>query len=144
MDLDSFVNEVESADVAAQVDATIDIDSIEPGWDDVDMEEGPVVDVEPVPDLPEAFDEVLEAEPEEAVQAAEEFEFQPEPVDEAEPIPQRSRRTTMVVGGVLLAAAIVVSVLARIAPPKRLTRMTTENASVGLKYARSSPGRAMR
>jgi hypothetical protein len=127
VDLDSFVTEVEGADVAAQVDATIDMEAIEPGWDDVDNEEGPVVDVEPLPDLPEDLeellpdlpedsDEVLEAEPAEDAWAEEELEPELAPVPEGAPKPPRSRRTMMVFGAVLLAAAIVVSVLVFLLP----------------------------
>lgn len=116
VDLDSFVTEVESADVAAQVDATMDMEAIEPGWDDVDLEEGPVVDVEPVVDLSEVIDEIPEAEPEEAAEAADEFELEAAPVDEAVWKPPRSRRTTVVAGGLLLALAIVVSSLVFLLP----------------------------
>jgi hypothetical protein len=117
VDLESFVTEVESADVAAQVDAAaIDMEEIEPGWDEIDLEAGPVVDVEPVEDLPADFDEVQEAEAEEAAEAADEFELEVSPADEEESKPARSNRTTMVVGGVLLALVIVVSALVFLLP----------------------------
>ena len=116
VDLDSFVTEVESADVAAQVDATLDMEAIEPGWDDVGIEEEPVVDVEPVVDLPVAIDEIAQAEPEEAAEAAGEFELEAAPVDEAEPKPPRTRRRTLVAGGLLLAMTVVASVLVFLLP----------------------------
>ena len=116
VDLDSFVTEVESADVEAQVDATIDMETIEPGWDEVDVEESPVVDVLPVPDLADDFDDDLSEEPDEVAEAVDELEPTVEPVDPAEPKPSRLNRTTMVVGGVLVALAIVVSVLVFILP----------------------------
>ena len=116
VDLDSFVTEVESADVEAQVDATIDMETIEPGWDDVDVEESPVVDVLPVPDFADDFDDDLSEEPDEVAEAVDELEPAVEPVGPAEPKPSRLNRTTMVVGGVLVTLAIVVSVLVFLLP----------------------------
>ena len=116
VDLDSFVTEVESADVEAQVDATIDMETIEPGWDDVGVEESSLVDVLPVPDLADDFDDELSEEADEVAEAVDELEPTAEPVVPAGPKPSRLNRTTMVVGGVLVALAIVVSVLVFILP----------------------------
>ncbi|MCL7960383.1 MAG: hypothetical protein M8861_09345 [marine benthic group bacterium] len=153
MDLDSFVTEVETADVAAQVDAAIDMEAIEPGWDDADIEEGPVVDVEPVPTLPEAFDEVLPdlpedsdevlvAEPVEDAWAEEELEPEMAPVPEGAPKPPRSRRTTMVFGGVLLAAAIVVSVLVFLLPSGGATEDGSASQAVPAAGTEDAQGQA--
>ena len=116
VDLNSFVSEVETADVEAQVEATIDMETIEPGWDDLDVEESPVVDVLPVPDLGGDFDDDLSEEADEVAEAVDELEPTAEPVVPAEPKPARLNRTTMVVGGVLVALAIVVSVIVFILP----------------------------
>ena len=116
VDLDSFVTEVERADVETQVEATIDMESIEPGWDDVDVEESPVVGVPPVSDLAEDFDDDLSEEADEVPEAVDELDTTVEPVIPEEPKPSRLKRTTMVVGGVLVSLAIVVSVLVFILP----------------------------
>jgi proteasome lid subunit RPN8/RPN11 len=116
VDLESFVTEVETADVAAQVDETVDLEAIEPGWDGVEVGTEPVVHKAHEPDL--------DAVPGEDLVDLEEFGFldEPrEPDDEAEPAyspdvssekrtGSRSRRP-MVVVGVLVALAVVVSLV---------------------------------
>ena len=118
VDLDSFVTEVESADVAAQVDATIDLEAIEPGWDDADVDESPDVDLLPVTEFAAGLDDELEDESEEVTGEEEELDPIAAPEDETEPQPRpsRSRRTTLVVGGVLVALAIVVSLVVFVLP----------------------------
>jgi hypothetical protein len=142
VDLGSFVTEVESADVAAQVEATIDMEEIEPGWDDMDIEAGPVVDVQPVVDLPADFDEVQEAEAEEAAEAADEFELEVSSEGEAESKPARSNRTTMVVGGVLLALVIVVSALVFLLPSGGETEGGASSEAVPVAGAEAAAGQA--
>jgi hypothetical protein len=116
------------------------MEAIEPGWDDVDIEEGPVVDVEPVVDLPEVLDEVPEAEPEEAAGEADEFELEAAPVDGAEPKPPRSRRTRMIAGGLLLALTIVVSVFVFILPSGGETEDGGASEAVPVAGAETTPG----
>jgi hypothetical protein len=142
VDLESFVTEVESADVAAQVEATIDMEKIEPGWDDIEIEEGPVVDVQPVVDGSADLDEVQEAETEEPSEAADEFELEVSPAGEAEPKPPRSNRTTMVVGGVLLALAIVVSALVFLLPSGGETESGASSEAVPVAGAEAAAGQA--
>ena len=142
VDLDSFVTEVESADVAAQVDATIDMESIEPGWDDADIEEGTVVDAPPVSDLAEDLEEVLEFGAEEAPLAAEERELEATRGDEAEPKSPGSKRSTMVVGGVLVALAIAVSALVFLLPRGDETEGGSASEVVPVAGADATPGQA--
>ncbi|MGB5673063.1 MAG: hypothetical protein WBO43_00800 [Gemmatimonadota bacterium] len=142
VDLDSFVTEVESSDVAAQIDATVDMESIEPGWDDADIEDSPVVDAPPVSDLAEDFEEVLEFGDEEAPQAAEELELEAAPEDGAEPKSPRSKRSTMVVGGVLVALAIAVSALVFLLPRGDETEDGSASEVVPVAGAVATPGQA--
>ena len=118
VDLDSFVTEVESADVAAQVDAAIDLEAIEPGWDDAEADESPDVDLLPVTEFSAGLDDEMEDESEEVTGEEEELDPIAAPEDETEPQPRpsRSRRTTLVVGGVLVALAIVVSLVVFVLP----------------------------
>jgi len=139
-DLDSFVTEVESADVAAQADSMIDMEAIEPGWDDADIEEGMVTDVPRVSDPTEDIEEVLEFEDEETSQSAEEFELEVAPGDEAEPKPPRSKRSTMVVGGVLVALAIAVSALVFFLPRGDETQDRSASELVPAAGADAMPG----
>ena len=119
----------------------------------IGVEEGPVVDVESVPALPEAFDEVLpdlpedsdevlEAEPAEDAWAEEELEPEMAPVPEGAPKPPRSRRTTMVFGGVLLAAAIVVSVLVFLLPSGGATEDGSASQAVPAAGTEAAQGQA--
>ena len=112
VDLESFVTEVESADVAAQVEGAADLEGIEPHWDMDEAVRGQVVD------LPEAIpggmglQEPWEDEPEEDPGAVVQPEVAASP---GESTTRRStggtRRATIAAAGVLLAVVIVVSLL---------------------------------
>jgi proteasome lid subunit RPN8/RPN11 len=133
VDLDSFVTEVETADVAAQVDETLEPEEIEPDWDEAPADEVPVdevpvdevpVDEVPVDDAP-AFDLAAElgieeepaAQPEEPTEALTE----PAPATMSEQaagrqLPRLPRNTSLLVGGLLVVAAIVTTLLVIVLP----------------------------
>lgn len=124
VDLDSFVAEVETADVAAQVDGTFELEDVEPDWDEPRAEEPLAEDVtildvaaelgiddEPAAPLPDDTGDVAVPEPEpEPVQAA-----TPEPRGDR-PAARRPRNRFVLVGGLVAAAVIVTSLLVFVLP----------------------------
>lgn len=123
VDLDSFVTEVETADVATQVDEAldvdeidlddIDLDEIEPGWDDGALGDSPVVAPLPVPDVAETDG----VDSREAEEEPEDSEARPAVEPEPKVTPKKAKekksggrsRRPMVVGGILVAVAIAAS-----------------------------------
>ena len=163
MDLDSFVTEVEAADIDGQMEPEAELTRIEPDWDEVVppdtveieplatspvYEELPLEDLEspPADELPDV--EVAEpaVEPDAFVDEVPEVESTDlEPVVDQEPVPapkppakrRRSRRPVFVVGAVLLLALVAVSVLMFTGPSEQAGPGTTPTAATG-----SSPSNA--
>ncbi len=122
VDLDSFVTEVETADVAAQVEGTLEPEDVEPDWDEPPAEKPPpdevtLLDVaaelgigdEPAAPPLDGIGDVAVPEPE-PVQAA-----PPEP-SEDRPSAGRPRNRVVLVAGLLAVAAIVTSLLVFVLP----------------------------
>ena len=117
VDLDAFVTEVETADVAAQVDGPLEPEDVEPDWDELPAEEPPSdemsllevaaelgIDDEPAVSLVDAAGDVAEPEPEPLPAAI------PEPPEDR-PSVRRPRNRFVLVAGLLAVAAIVTSLL---------------------------------
>ncbi len=122
VDLGSFVTEVESADVAAQVDDEVDLDSIEPGWDEAEPEPDVPLDDEPPSEPSRATGEEVEPPPEPSGEDREpgpDEELQPasitEPAAEARGSVSRFRRP-LFVAGAFVALAIVLSLVMFVLP----------------------------
>ena len=118
VDLDSFVTEVESANIADQVEGVADLEGIEPHWDVDETARQPAIDLPDV--LPGETDllEPWEEEPEEEAPGAEaEPEIAPTPeASTSRRAKGGTRRVTIIAAGVLLAAAVVVSLLMFLGP----------------------------
>jgi hypothetical protein len=112
VDLDSFVTEVETADIAAQVDGSADLEGIEPHWDADEEDSEQAFDL-PVaipyhPGPEEEWEEELEEEPGTEVES----EVVTPPEESTTPrSPSRVRRGPIVAAVVVLAAAVVASLL---------------------------------
>jgi len=118
VDLDSFVTEVESADIDSQVGDVADLRDAEPGWEEEDVAdraiEEPVVEAVTAPSEEDASDEtgLEDIEPTEPVSEA-----QPEPEAEKKSRPARgSRRALTVAASVLVVGAVAVSLLMLVRP----------------------------
>ncbi len=154
VDLDSFVTEVETADIATQVDEAIDLDGsdldeidldeIQPGWDDGEVGDAAVVDSLPVPEVTEAFRGDSE---EQAEKSSEDSESRPDEEPESVVTPKETKvarsgprsRRPMVVGGILVAVAIAVSLWVFVFP----SGVATEDgggASDVIPFAEVEPG----
>lgn len=113
VDLDSFVTEVEAADIEAQVGDATGLEEIEPQWDADEAGGASVIDLPALPggaDLMEPWEEPPDEE--EVPEAEEEPQAAPVPAESRARLAKgRGRRTTIVAGGVLIAAVVIVSLL---------------------------------
>ncbi len=117
VDLESFVTEVETADVAAQVDESVDIEEIEPQWDEAEIGDAlKAPEAELALDVRDEDEDEVDDEDEEASTAAREVEPDAGPEERAAPPRETKPRRSWVVGGVLVALAIVVSILVFVLP----------------------------
>ena len=111
VDLESFVTEVETADIAAQVEGATDLEEIEPHWDVDEAVREQVIDLpEALPGGADLLEPWEEPPKEEAPGVEEEPEVAPTPKESTTRLAKgRTRRVSIVAAGVLLAAVVVVS-----------------------------------
>jgi hypothetical protein len=117
VDLESFVTEVETADVSAQVDEASALEVGEPDWDAATADDGPDGDLLAASPTERRVEEALETQLDEPPEPMTEPDWAAEP-DEVRGLRSvaRSRRPAFFVGGFLVVAAIVVSLIVFVLP----------------------------
>lgn len=117
VDLESFVTEVETADVSAQVDEASALEVVEPDWDAATADDAPDGDLPPESLTEQRVEEALETQRDEPPEPMTEPDWDAVP-DEVEGLRSvaRSRRPAFFVGGFLVVAAIVVSLVVFVLP----------------------------
>jgi proteasome lid subunit RPN8/RPN11 len=117
VDLESFVSEVETADVAKQVEGAPDPEEVQPDWDDDDATGG--LRIEPLAP-PTIGEPELPVEPEELEELEEPEELEPPEVEDVDDLPtdvvprkkkHRRTRSVWIVAGLILVGAVAASLI---------------------------------
>jgi hypothetical protein len=117
VDLDSFVTEVETADVSTQVDEASPLEVVEPDWDAATSDGRPDEDLLAVSLTEQEFEEGLATRLDEPSEPMTEPDLAAAPEEVRRPqSTARFRSPALLVGGLLVAAAIVVSLFVFVLP----------------------------
>jgi len=116
VDLDSFVTEVETADVSAQVDEASDSEEVEPDWDAAAADDGPAQDLPAESLTGQGFEEEFATRPDEPTEPGEEPDLAATPDEARGAQSSRIRGPALLVAGLLMVAAVVVSLFVFVLP----------------------------